>query len=220
MIEMVDVKKEYRLYGQNIPVLNDVNLRIDDGEFCAIIGRSGCGKTTLLNILGFMDSLTSGLYKFDGLDVSRTIAKEAAGFRQNKIGYIFQSFYLINGLTALENVAMPLGYAGVAKKNRTERAFELLTRVGLEQKVQNPVQKLSGGEQQRVAIARALVASPRVVLADEPTGNLDEENRDIVMNLLSDIHNDGMTIIMVTHDMELTRYASRVLRMREGLILE
>lgn len=220
MIEMVDVKKEYRLYGQNIPVLNDVNLRIDDGEFCAIIGRSGCGKTTLLNILGFMDSLTSGLYKFDGLDVSRTIAKEAAGFRQNKIGYIFQSFYLINGLTALENVAMPLGYAGVAKKNRTERAFELLTRVGLEQKVQSPVQKLSGGEQQRVAIARALVASPRVVLADEPTGNLDEENRDIVMNLLSDIHNDGMTIIMVTHDMELTRYASRVLRMREGLILE
>jgi len=220
MIEMVDVKKEYRLYGQNIPVLNDVNLRIDDGEFCAIIGRSGCGKTTLLNILGFMDSLTSGLYKFDGLDVSRTIAKEAAGFKQNKIGYIFQSFYLINGLTALENVAMPLGYAGVAKKNRTERAFELLTRVGLEQKVQNPVQKLSGGEQQRVAIARALVASPRVVLADEPTGNLDEENRDIVMNLLSDIHNDGMTIIMVTHDMELTRYASRVLRMREGLILE
>jgi len=220
MIEMVNVKKDYRLNGQNIPVLNDVNLRIDDGEFCAIIGRSGCGKTTLLNILGFMDSLTSGLYKFDGLDVSRTTAKEAAGFRQNKTGYIFQSFNLINGLTALENVAMPLGYAGVAKKHRTERAFELLMRVGLEQKIHSPVQKLSGGEQQRVAIARALAASPRVVLADEPTGNLDEENRDIVMNLLSDIHNAGMTIIMVTHDMELTRYAGRVLRMREGLIVE
>ncbi len=220
MIEMINVKKEYHFNGQNVPVLNDINLRIDDGEFCAIIGRSGCGKTTLLNILGFMDSLTSGLYRFDGMDVSMTTAKQAAGFRRDKIGYIFQSFYLINGLTAVENVAMPLGYAGVAKKKRTERASELLKRIDLEQKLHSPVHKLSGGEQQRVAIARALVSSPRVVLADEPTGNLDEENRDIVMNLLSDIHNAGMTVIMVTHDMELTKYANRVLHMREGAIFE
>ena len=219
MIEMINVKKEYHAYGISTPVLKGVNLKIDDGEFCSIIGRSGCGKTTLLNILGFVDSLSSGCYKFDSIDVGNISTNEAAIYRRTKIGYIFQSFNLINSMSVIENVAMPLGYAGVSKKERTDRAKALLERVGLEHRFSYPANKLSGGEQQRVAIARALIANPRVILADEPTGNLDEENSKSVMQLLSDINKEGMTVIMVSSDnTELLEVSDRIYVFYEGKV--
>lgn len=219
MIEMKQIVKHYGKGDNVTEALKGVSLQIEKGEFVAITGHSGCGKSTLLNILGGMDRQTKGEYFYDGTDVSRMSEKELAGFRNRHIGFVFQAFHLAGELTALENVALPLGYAGVGAKERKERAKVLLDRVGLSEKYKAHPAKLSGGEMQRVAIARALSNHPQVLLADEPTGNLDRENGEMVMKILRELNEEGMTIIMVTHDLELAAMADRCIRMADGDII-
>ena len=219
MIEMKQIVKHYGKGDNVTEALKGVSLKIEKGEFVAITGHSGCGKSTLLNILGGMDRQTKGEYFYDRTDVSRMSEKELAGFRNRHIGFVFQAFHLAGELTALENVALPLGYAGVGAKERKERAKVLLDRVGLSGKYKAHPAKLSGGEMQRVAIARALSNHPQVLLADEPTGNLDRENGEMIMKILRELNEEGMTIIMVTHDLELAAMADRCIRMADGDII-
>lgn len=219
MIELKQIVKHYGKGDNVTEALKGVSLQIKKGEFVAITGHSGCGKSTLLNILGGMDRQTKGEYFYDGTDVSRMSEKELAGFRNRHIGFVFQAFHLAGELTALENVALPLGYAGVGAKERKERAKVLLDRVGLSEKYKAHPAKLSGGEMQRVAIARALSNHPQVLLADEPTGNLDRENGEMIMKILRELNEEGMTIIMVTHDLELAAMADRCIRMADGNII-
>lgn len=219
MIELKQIVKHYGKGDNMTEALKGVSLQIEKGEFVAITGHSGCGKSTLLNILGGMDRQTQGEYLYDGTDVSRMSEKELAGFRNRHIGFVFQAFHLAGELTALENVALPLGYAGVGAKERKERAKVLLDRVGLSEKYKAHPAKLSGGEMQRVAIARAMANHPQVLLADEPTGNLDRENGEMVMKILRELNKEGMTIIMVTHDLELAAMADRCIRMADGDII-
>lgn len=219
MIELKQIVKHYGKGDNVTEALKGVSLQIKKGEFVAITGHSGCGKSTLLNILGGMDRQTKGEYFYGGTDVSRMSEKELAGFRNRHIGFVFQAFHLAGELTALENVALPLGYAGVGAKERKERAKVLLDRVGLSEKYKAHPAKLSGGEMQRVAIARALSNHPQVLLADEPTGNLDRENGEMVMKILRELNEEGMTIIMVTHDLELAAMADRCIRMADGNII-
>lgn len=219
MIEMKQIVKYYGKGDNVTEALKGVSLKIEKGEFVAITGHSGCGKSTLLNILGGMDRQTKGEYFYDGTDVSRMSEKELAGFRNRHIGFVFQAFHLAGELTALENVALPLGYAGVGAKERKERAKVLLEKVGLSGKYKAHPAKLSGGEMQRVAIARALSNHPQVLLADEPTGNLDRENGEMIMKILRELNEEGMTIIMVTHDLELAAMADRCIRMADGNII-
>ena len=219
MIELKQIVKHYGKGDNVTEALKGVSLQIEKGEFVAITGHSGCGKSTLLNILGGMDRQTEGEYLYDGTDVSRMSEKELAGFRNRHIGFVFQAFHLAGELTALENVALPLGYAGVGAKERKERAKALLDRVGLSEKYKAHPAKLSGGEMQRVAIARAMANHPQVLLADEPTGNLDRENGEMVMKILRELNKEGMTVIMVTHDLELAAMADRCIRMADGDII-
>ena len=220
MITLSNISKIYQGKGVSAAALTDVSLTVDKGDFVIIYGKSGCGKSTLLNILGTMDRPTDGSYYFDDTDICGLRFNELSGFRNRHIGFIFQSFYLINELTALENVGMPLGYAGVGKSERRKRAGELLKMVGLEDKLKNKPSQLSGGQQQRVAIARSLIAGPSLVLADEPTGNLDEKTTGDIMDLLKQINQNGTTIIMVTHNPDLAHYADRVVRMSDGRIVQ
>lgn len=196
--------------------LRGVSLSIERGEFAAVTGRSGCGKSTLLNIMGGMDRQTSGEYLFFGEKISDMNARALARFRNQKIGFVFQAFYLAKELNAVDNVAMPLGYAHVKSRERVRRAEEALASVGLTEKFRAYPAQLSGGEQQRVAIARAIVNCPDVLLADEPTGNLDQENGQKIMDLLHHLHKDGLTIVMVTHDLALAGQADRVIYMEDG----
>lgn len=219
MIELKQIVKHYGKGDNVTEALKGVSLQIEKGEFVAITGHSGCGKSTLLNILGGMDRQTEGEYFYDGTDVSRMSEKELAGFRNRHIGFVFQAFHLAGELTALENVALPLGYAGVGAKERKERAKVLLDKVGLSEKYKAHPAKLSGGEMQRVAIARAMANHPQVLLADEPTGNLDRENGEMIMKILRELNQEGMTIIMVTHDLELAAMADRCIRMADGNII-
>ncbi|MCH5270123.1 MAG: ABC transporter ATP-binding protein [Lachnospiraceae bacterium] len=219
MIELKQIVKHYGKGDNVTEALKGVSLKIEKGEFVAITGHSGCGKSTMLNILGGMDRQTEGEYLYDGTDVSRMSEKELAGFRNRHIGFVFQAFHLAGELTALENVALPLGYAGVGAKERKERAMGLLDKVGLSEKYKAHPAKLSGGEMQRVAIARAMANYPQVLLADEPTGNLDRENGEMVMKILRELNKEGMTIIMVTHDLELAAMADRRIRMADGDII-
>lgn len=219
MITLSNISKIYQGKGVSATALADVSLTVDRGDFVIIYGKSGCGKSTLLNILGTMDRPTGGSYYFDDTDVCSLKFSDLSRFRNRHIGFIFQSFYLINELTALDNVGMPLGYAGAGKSERSKRAGELLKMVGLEDKMKNKPFQLSGGEQQRVAIARSLVAGPGLVLADEPTGNLDERTTVEIMDLLKRINENGTTIIMVTHNPDLAHYADRVVRMSDGRIV-
>lgn len=219
MIELKQIVKHYGKGDNVTEALKGVSLQIEKEEFVAITGHSGCGKSTLLNILGGMDRQTEGEYLYDGTDVSRMSEKELAGFRNRHIGFVFQAFHLAGELTALENVALPLGYAGVGAKERKERAKVLLDRVGLSEKYKAHPAKLSGGEMQRVAIARAMANHPQVLLADEPTGNLDRENGEMVMKILRELNKEGMTVIMVTHDLELAAMADRCIRMADGDII-
>lgn len=219
MIVLSNINKIYESKGGTVCALTDVNLTVEQGDFVIIYGKSGCGKSTLLNILGTMDRPTGGKYLFQDIDMGRLSFRELSEFRNRHIGFIFQSFYLINEFSVLANVEMPLGYAGVGRGERRGRAQELLKMVGLADKMKNKPSQLSGGEQQRVAIARSLVASPKLVLADEPTGNLDEKTSKDIMELLKRINEDGTTIIMVTHDGDLAHYASRVIRISDGRIV-
>ena len=213
MIELKNVKKVYSTKEVETVALQNISVMINEGEFVMLLGRSGCGKTTLLNILGGIDTMSEGSYLFEGTEMSRMKGKQLAEFRNTKIGYVFQAYYLIDELDALHNVEVPLGYAGIRKSKRRERARKALAKVGLEDRLKHYPSQLSGGQRQRVAIARAIVNNPRVLLADEPTGNLDEVNCHSIMQLLEELHKQGTTIIMVTHDVSLTKYATRVINL-------
>ncbi len=215
-----DIVKRYEIgkkKNRNVTeALRGVNLKIAEGEFVAITGRSGCGKSTLLNIMGGMDRQTSGEYLFRGEKIDDMNARALARFRNQSIGFVFQAFYLAKELNAIDNVAMPLGYAHVSGRERKRRAEEALAAVGLSEKLRARPSQLSGGEQQRVAIARAIINHPAVLLADEPTGNLDYENGQKIMDLLHRLHEDGLTIVMVTHDLALAKQADRIIHMEDG----
>lgn len=216
---MIELKNICKTYDGAHTVLDGISMTIDSGEFLMLIGKSGCGKSTLLNILGLLDDPTSGEYAFESRNLATLKEKEKALFRREKIGFIFQSFYLIEEFNVIDNVSHPLGYAGVKKSERYRIAREKLDLLGMADRATEKVTRLSGGEQQRVAIARALVNDPKVILADEPTGNLDTQNRDMVMDILQRLHKMGHTIIMVTHDMDLLPYASSVVRISDGKIV-
>ena len=214
MIKIENLVKKYDNGLTEYVINNGFDVAIEDGEFVAIHGRSGCGKSTLLNIIGLIDSMSEGTYILDGKDISKLKPSEYAAIRNRDIGFIFQAFHLLQDESVIYNVSLPMKYAKVDKASRKERAEALLKLVGLEGKENNKALQLSGGEMQRVAIARALANNPKYILADEPTGNLDIENRDIIMDLLKTINEkNGSTIIMVTHDEELLKYADRVINL-------
>lgn len=216
MLELKNIRKTYHGKCLDVPVLKGINLTIQEGEFIMIVGKSGCGKSTLLNILGCMDYADEGDYLFMGSSIRTYKDKQLAYFRNQNIGFVFQSFYLINEISVRENVEIPMGLLGVKAKERRKRALELLRLVGLEEKAESKPLELSGGQQQRVAIARALANNPKVLLCDEPTGNLDEENGKIIMELLADLHTKGATIVMVTHDMSFAQYGNRIVKIVSG----
>lgn len=219
LIRMEQIVREYGKGSSQTRALKGVSLQVEKGEFVAITGASGCGKSTLLNIMGGMDRQTEGEYYYDDAPVAGLSERELAKFRNCNIGFVFQAFHLAKELTAVENVALPLGYAGIGGKERKERAKALLDRVGLSEKYKAHPTKLSGGEMQRVAIARALANHPQTLLADEPTGNLDYENGRAIMKLLRELNEEGTTIIMVTHDRELADLADRKICMADGNIV-
>lgn len=214
MIELRNAYKTYNTNGNDKNVLENVNLRIERGEFIILFGRSGCGKTTLLNIIGLIDNLTSREYLVEGINAEILSRKEAAKYRNALFGYIFQSFYLLPDLSAGENIQLPMRYKGMPRDEQKERTKILLEQVGMAGRDKEFPNRMSGGEQQRIAIARALANKPPYLLADEPTGNLDTTNRDHIVHLLSQINKEqGSTIVMVTHDRELLKYADRVVEM-------
>ncbi|WP_455641154.1 ABC transporter ATP-binding protein [Parabacteroides sp.] len=219
MIKAVNLAKIFRTESVETTALNGVNLEINEGEFVAIMGPSGCGKSTLLNLLGLLDNPTSGELWFMGEEVSRYTENNRTDLRNGNLGFVFQSFNLIDELTVFENVELPLLYAGVPAKERITRVNAALDRMQIAHRTEHFPQQLSGGQQQRVAIARAIVTNPRIILADEPTGNLDSVNGNEVMNLLLELNKEGSTVVMVTHSEENARMASRLIRMMDGNIL-
>ena len=219
MIKMHDLSKVYRTSDVETTALNKVNLEIEEGEFIAIMGPSGCGKSTLLNVLGMLDSPDGGSYSFAGENVAGYSENQLAEIRKQNIGFIFQSFNLVDELTVAENVMLPLLYQKVPTKERDERVLAVLERVGIAHRADHRPQQLSGGQQQRVAVARAVITDPKLILADEPTGNLDSTNGEEVLNILNQLNGDGTTIVMVTHDPGHADHASRVVNMLDGHIL-
>lgn len=219
MIKTIGLSKIFRTENVQTTALNEVNIEINQGEFVAIMGPSGCGKSTLLNILGLLDNPTSGELWFLGQEVSRFSENSRTDLRNGNIGFIFQSFNLIDELTVFENVELPLLYAGVSVHERVERVSCALERMQIAHRTEHYPQQLSGGQQQRVAIARAIVTNPHLILADEPTGNLDSINGNEVMALLKELNSEGATVVMVTHSEENAREAGRIVRMMDGCIL-
>ena len=212
------VRKHYRTGDNVVKALDGVDLRIPKGAYVAIMGPSGSGKSTLMNILGCLDSPTEGRYLLDGLDVSRLDDDRLSQVRNRSIGFVFQSFNLLPRMTALENVALPLQYAGVGKEERTARAAAALESVGLAERARHRPDEMSGGQRQRVAVARALVTHPSMILADEPTGNLDTAASIEIMHLFDRIHSEGNTVIVVTHEEDIARYTERIVYLRDGKI--
>ena len=218
VIETEHIGRKYVIGSEVIHALKSVSLTIRKGEFVALMGPSGSGKSTLMNILGCLDTPTSGIYKLNGLRVSDMSENELAEIRNKEIGFVFQTFNLLPRSTSLENVALPLVYAGVRQVDRHARAMDALERVGLGNRVGHRPNELSGGQRQRVAIARALINNPSIILADEPTGNLDTRTSEEIMGLLEQIHAGGNTIILVTHEEDIAQHAHRIVRMRDGLV--
>lgn len=218
MIHLKNIRKTY--YGKDVEteVLKGIDLEIEKGEFVCIFGTSGCGKSTLLNILGLLDQATEGVYELEGTDVMKLGKNEGAVIRNQKIGFVFQAYHLIPEINVLENIVVPLGYAGVPKKEREQAARKLLNEFGMSHLEKKYISQMSGGEQQRVSIMRAIVNNPSLLLADEPTGNLDKENTRKIMEILRKLNQEGMTIVMVTHDTELSQYATRVIQIEEGRV--
>lgn len=219
MIKIINLTKIFRTESVQTTALNEVSLEISQGEFVAIMGPSGCGKSTLLNMIGLLDNPTSGELWFMDQEVSRYSENDRTDLRNGNLGFVFQSFNLIDELTVFENVELPLLYAGVSTRERVKRVNEALERIQIAHRTEHYPQQLSGGQQQRVAIARAIVTNPRIILADEPTGNLDSTNGNEVMNLLKELNHDGATVVMVTHSEENAREAERIIRMMDGYIL-
>lgn len=219
MIKAVNLTKVFRTESVETTALNGINLEINQGEFVAVMGPSGCGKSTLLNLLGLLDNPTSGELWFLEEEVSRYTENNRTDLRNGNLGFVFQSFNLIDELTVFENVELPLLYAGVPVKERVARVNAALDRMQIAHRTEHYPQQLSGGQQQRVAIARAIVTNPKIILADEPTGNLDSVNGNEVMNLLLELNKEGSTVVMVTHSEENARMASRLIRMMDGNIL-
>ncbi|MFB9110959.1 ABC transporter ATP-binding protein [Flavobacterium gyeonganense] len=218
LIKITDIKRNFVLGNEIVYVLKGVNLEINKGEYVALMGPSGSGKSTLMNLLGCLDTPTSGRYVLNGKDVSQMRDDELAGIRNKEIGFVFQTFNLLPRTTALDNVALPMIYAGHPKSERVVRATEVLKQVNLADRMDHQPNQLSGGQRQRVAIARALVNKPSIILADEPTGNLDSKTSVEIMKLFGDIHAQGNTVILVTHEEDIAAYAHRVIRLRDGLI--
>lgn len=219
-IELKGIQKNYRIGDSEFAILKSIDLEIDVGEFIALMGPSGSGKSTLMNIVGCLDRPSSGRFILLGQDISQTPDDELARIRREELGFIFQTFNLIGRISVLKNVEVPMMLSGVARERRRSRALELLESVGIAHRSDFSPTNISGGERQRVAIARALANDPKIIIADEPTGNLDLKNSEEVMKILSQLNRDGRTIIMVTHNPEITGNCSRVIRLRDGRILE
>ena len=218
IIRLENILKSYYLGKQELPVLKGIDMDVYKNEYLALMGPSGSGKSTLMNILGCLDSPSGGKYVLNGKDVSHMHDNDLAAVRNKEIGFVFQQFNLLPRLSALENVALPLVYSGISKKDRIERAMDVLINVKLDDRSHHKPNELSGGQCQRVAIARALINNPSIILADEPTGNLDSKTSYEIMDILGKIHADGNTVILVTHEEDISKFAHRIIRLRDGLI--
>jgi putative ABC transport system ATP-binding protein len=219
LIELKDIERHFKMGDEVVKALRGINLNIDKGEYVALMGPSGSGKSTLMNIIGALDTPTKGKYRLNNQAVEKLSDSELAKIRNKEIGFVFQTFNLLPRTTALENVALPLIYAGKSKPERIKRAKEMLKLVGLEDRMNHKPNELSGGQRQRVAIARALVNNPSIILADEPTGNLDSKTSEEIMDLFDDLHRKGHTIILVTHEEDIAEHANRIVRLKDGLIV-
>lgn len=220
IIELSNIFKSYQNGKLEVPVLNDVSLQIDKGEYVAIMGASGSGKSTLMNIIGCLDRPTKGEYLFDGKSIFGYSDKALSDLRLHKIGFVFQSFHLLPGQSAISNVMLPLQYAGVPKKNRRELAAEVLEKVGLGDRINFKPNQLSGGQCQRVAIARAMVNKPDILLADEPTGALDSKSGEQIMELFSQLNDEGVTVVMITHEADIAEHSKRIIHIKDGQITD
>lgn len=220
MIKIRDLNKSYKMGANLLHVLKGINLDVDEGEFVAIMGASGSGKSTLLNIIGMLDTHDSGLYELAGVKIEKLNERKAANYRNKFLGFIFQSYNLINFKNVAENVALPLYYQNISRKNRSQIAMQYLERVGLTDWAHHMPNELSGGQKQRVAIARALAAKPKLLLADEPTGALDSKTSAEVMKLIQEINDEGKTILMVTHENDIAQMCKRIVRLKDGMITD
>ena len=220
MIEVKDVVKLYQMGDTQLIALNNVSLKVEKGEFTAIMGPSGSGKSTFMNILGCLDKMNSGEYTLNNKDVSNLTDNELAYIRNKELGFVFQSFNLIPRMTLLENVELPMVYAGIPGKERREKALSALEKVGLKDRIKHMPNEISGGQKQRAAIARAIVNNPSVIMADEPTGNLDTKSSEDIMKIFQRLNNEGATVIMVTHEKDIAQHAKRVVRFKDGEIIK
>tara|TARA_R110002050_G_scaffold200492_1_gene335358 strand:- start:16691 stop:17371 length:681 start_codon:yes stop_codon:yes gene_type:complete len=218
VIDLKEITREFVVGQQVVKALRGIDIEIERNEYTALMGPSGSGKSTLMNVIGCLDTPTAGKYLLNNKDVSRMIDNELAEIRNTEIGFVFQTFNLLPRYSALENVALPLVYAGWSKKDRLERAAEVLEQVGLTDRMNHNPNELSGGQRQRVAVARALVNKPSIILADEPTGNLDTKTSHEIMALFNEIHSNGNTVILVTHEEDIAEHAKRIIRLRDGVV--